>query len=198
MQAIECLSNSNVSFGINWVARSDNLMDFPNIIKIAEKYNANNILVVGNKLSNNGILESPLTYSELVYLNSIISSYERNSNKIKIIIQQCYTELNLIHGMSSIPINNGCSSGRIFCAINCKKQFMPCTHLPYYEEYDSINEYWEKSTILKDLREFTPKSLRTCDACVYKDKCVFCRATNAITVADLKSEPISCIFNEIK
>lgn len=195
LKAISCLNAEGIAFGINWVARSDNVYDFPNVIELAEKYHANNILVVGNKINSNGFLESPLSLEELCHLNAIITEYEKGNGKIPVIIQQCYTDLSLLHGLSPYPINNGCSAGRIFCAINCKGQFMPCTHLPYYETYESINDYWTKSEILKQLREVTPKSLAGCSDCQKKDNCIFCRATERGTVRDLRSGRSHCILN---
>lgn len=195
LTAISCLAAEGVAFGINWVARSDNVYDFPNIIELAEKYHANNILVVGNKLNSEGVLGAPLSLEQLHHLNAIITAYEKGNGKIPIIIQQCYTDLCLMHGLSPFPINNGCSAGRIFCAINCKGQFLPCTHLSYYETYDSINDYWAKSEVLKQLREVTPKNLAGCSGCKRKDSCIFCRATERETAIDLRRDRMHCILN---
>lgn len=38
MRAIQLLCENNIKFGINWVARKDNLFDFPQIMKMGEAY----------------------------------------------------------------------------------------------------------------------------------------------------------------
>lgn len=192
IEAISNLSAEGTPFGINWVARRDNLNDFSNIIKLAEESGANNIVVVGNKTNSNGVLESPLSIEELKYLNALITEHEAKKRKPRIIIQQCYTELSMLHGISPIPINNGCPAGRLFCVINCKGEFMPCTHLPYSESFNSINEYWEKSKVLKEIRENTPKTMKNCSGCVNKTQCIFCRAVNEKTKLNLKEGISNC------
>lgn len=159
MDAIKTLKDTNVQFGINWVARKDNVYDFKNIIKIAEKYNASNILIVGNKYTSLGVMDSPLGYNELIYLNDIISDYKKTDGKVQLLIQQCFIELRKLQFENEFSINTGCPAGRIFCAVDHKGMFMPCTHIAKYEWYDSINEYWEKSQQLNIIRNMTKSSI---------------------------------------
>ncbi len=60
VNAIKVLSNSNTPFFINWVARHDNVYDFPRMIELAKEYNAKGISIIGNKLVNNKFIDSPL------------------------------------------------------------------------------------------------------------------------------------------
>lgn len=159
MNAIKTLKDTNVQFGINWVARKDNVYDFQNIIKIAEKYNASNILIVGNKYTSLGVMDSPLGYNELIYLNDIISDYKKTDGKVQLLIQQCFIELRKLQFENEFSINTGCPAGRIFCAVDHNGMFMPCTHIAKYERYDSINEYWEKSKQLNIIRNMTKSSI---------------------------------------
>ena len=155
MNSIKALKDANVKFGINWVARKDNVYDFKNIIGVAEKNKASNILIVGNKYTSAGNMNSRLDYNELIYLNDIISDYKKKKGKVQLLIQQCFLELRNLQFKDELEINRGCPAGRIFCSVDHNGMFMPCTHIAKYERFDSVNEYLEKSKQLNIIRNMT-------------------------------------------
>jgi pyrroloquinoline quinone biosynthesis protein E len=51
IEALRLLQNSSFSYGINWVARMDNIDDFPKMAELANNYNVNNLNILRYKPS---------------------------------------------------------------------------------------------------------------------------------------------------
>lgn len=184
MKAIQKLSVGSADYGINWVARHDNVMDFPNIVAIAEEFNANNILIVGNKKNHKGVLQEPLTKEDYLFLKEYIGKHNKKESKVKIIVQTCFTSLNYILTPSvKDRLNKGCPSGITFCSMTVDGLFMPCTHIYRLEKFDSVSSYWHQSKTLMEFRQFD-KSSGLCIHCSAWDNCQFCRATSKAAYDD--------------
>lgn len=195
IEAIKLLNKNGFEYGINWVARHDNLYDFANIVKLAEEFNASNILVIGNKLNHHGVVDSPLTKHDLSYLVNFIIEYEKSQNEVPILRQQCFTSLCSEYNPNNTDqLNSGCLAGIKFCAIDVFGNYMPCTHLEYKEKFSDTLGYWNQSIILKQLRETKSKHLKECQGCQYISSCNFCRASYKETKDDFSIGPKKCLI----
>ena len=156
INAIHILKEERTRFGINWVARHDNIRDFKNVINLAKAEGANNILVINNKRSFLNRIDSPVTHNDILNLAEIISDHNNRQSTVEIIVQQCFVELmSVLYGNKHIPLSHGCPSGRLFCSVNHNMEFMPCSHIYSPEKYDSLDDYWHYSEILKRVRNNT-------------------------------------------
>ena len=70
ISAIEKLAKNKVRFGINWVARHDNVRDFPNMLALCRTYGVSAISITSNKLTGSQEIQSPLDSEDLVLLST--------------------------------------------------------------------------------------------------------------------------------
>ena len=182
IEAMKKMKKSACPFDVNWVARHDNTYDFTSLISLCKKYGARSITVTKNKLvGDTRKVVSELEKDDLIYLSKII-----NNDKEYIIVESCYPQLAKYINRSSSAM---CYAGVINCMITIDKKFAPCTFLAEYAEYyDSIEEYWLKSNILKVIRSRKP-----CSKCSLN--CKFCLAISLATLSNFNSELEECALD---
>lgn len=186
LKAAELLCKNHIQYSVNWVARHDNVRDFPELIALLKGLRCENIEIESNKVTSNNYIESELTFEDYMFLREVI---KKNTGFIK--VQNCYNMLGRL--LEELPKNRlyGCPAGIMSMFVSMDKEFAPCSHLNYREKnFVSIAQYWEKSDILKELRNSNPQELGQCKECV-RD-CVFCRANNVKTMDDLAVGMDSC------
>lgn len=173
---------------INWVARRDNVEDFPQLCKFAEDVGVEAIDILKNKPDARGEINGQLQYKDIEFLANFIM---RNTlEKIKINIESCFFELRNLCGIKiKNSILKGCSAGKYSMAINVWGYMMPCTHadgrISVCSEANLI-EFWNKENILKDVRDSDPK-YKECEQCQYYEWCSPC---------PINWEKEGCILNE--
>ncbi len=175
IRAATLLKMSKYPFQINWVARSDNVRDLPNLISLGKKIGASAINVVCNKMTSHGEIISPLTESDYSFLVEIIRKYQDY-----IMVQNCY---GLLLSLLGSPCNKlyGCQAGIRVMAITCDGDFMPCTHLHYPESFHNLLTYWENSRYLAEIRQNV--NMKYCDTCNF---CRFCHSMSKESHDDLQ------------
>lgn len=165
LKAIKVLKNNNCRFGVNWVARKDNIGDFPAMVDLCEKYNVSTLSVTSNKLAENkSKIMSGLNLNDIKILAKYIM---QNGERIDISVEACFPQLT--SQIRKLADSDGCAAGYYNINISLEGLYMPCTHLYYPEKWDSIEDYWEKSTLLKELRKNAK-----CNNCSIN--CRFCKA----------------------
>lgn len=197
MRAIRKLEENQVVYGLNWVARHDNVDDFSSMVKLAEEHHAANILIVGNKKTHLGVLQEPLTTEDYIYLKEYIEKHNGSNKNVDIFVQRCFTSLNtLLVPKATARVSKGCPAGIICCSMTVDGLFMPCTHVSYCEEYSSVSEYWNCSEILQKFRQFEKKDGK-CVQCNLKDNCQFCRAVTKENYEDFSKGLAQCEVYDI-
>lgn len=79
INAMRILKEKGCLYGINWVARHDNLMDFPSMVELSKRMGAEYINIVCNKINGSGLVDSPLTHDDYTFLVEYITKYrDRN------------------------------------------------------------------------------------------------------------------------
>lgn len=190
MSAIKKLSNSEVKYGINWVARHDNVKDFINVLELCDKYRAAFISVTSNKITGSGEIQSPLDKNDILLLAEYIN--RRSSFDTSIFIESCFSMLSTRVNGDKNSFAAHCYAGISNCTINCDGTFQPCTHLKYPEKYESIQTYWRESPILKSLRDNPPYKLAPCRDCEYNKVCSLCRAMHLPAYNDFSVGILKC------
>ena len=178
--AISLLKYSNINWGINWVARHDNISDFNDLIYYAIKNGANHINVIANKINGDKLI-SPMDYSDYVLLRKYIENYR---SKIDIHVESCFSIMNAFMETNMPALYKGCMAGILACFVDIDGNYHPCSHLFYPEKFDSIKEYWSDSLYLKQLRSIDLKTSQFCMECERNGDCRFCRAVSYETSID--------------
>lgn len=168
------LSSLKKNYGVNWVAWHDNLIDFTDLIRLCETYHVGYLFVTSGKMTGKGNVISQLNRDDYFWLAEKIRNYTGN---VKIIVEACFSTLNVLVD-NGIKKNYfmGCFAGKYGCHVDMDFNFSPCTHLDYYEKYDTLEEYWTHSEILAKLNMSNVDS--QCFSCVYHSGCSFCKAWN--------------------
>lgn len=167
---------------INWVMHSNNADDFENVLAIAEQYGAANLVVIGVKPDSRKSLPTIPSLAQMLAVRQVIRSHKGNT---KILIESCYSPMlaltsdTKLLGNLNIGINKGCGAGRTAFSVSVDGLLSPCRHLEYYEKFDTIAEYWEKSDVLKQLRLMDNDPAEPCRSCRLLNYCRPCAAINS-------------------
>ena len=188
INAMKLLAENNVNYGVHWVSRHDNVEDLYSLIEMLEENNCGFLSVGSNKLTHNRVVESKMNYSEFIKLKEFLMSY---SGKLQIMIENCFPEMNKeIFGINNLF--DGCGAGRTMCHITTDGHFAPCTHLHYYEKFNSILEYWNNSNILFHLRKRDLRNFDQCMKCKMAIKCKMCLASSIDSYCDFDKGNVEC------
>lgn len=172
INALSILKDSDMSFGINWVARMDNIDDFPKFIEEAKRYNACNINILRYKPSSTEeYTELCLSTEKLAFLESTI----KNAKDINIKVDSAFSNL-LCHMSNRTSFFSGCGAGRRFLALDADGDYRPCSHIDMKEKSSSLRDTWYHSTNLAMFRSVREKVTEPCVSCGYLSGCFGCRA----------------------
>lgn len=162
---------------INWVMHCNNIDDFPNVVAIAEKYEVSDIIIFAFKPDSSHQLSTAPSFQQMKQIVDFIHHYKGN---VKISIESCYSPLLAMHldtpvfGNLNVGKNKGCLAGINRFSLSVDGKLSPCRHLDKYESYNSIQEYWEKSPVLKQIRFFHNHKDEPCLSCKYSNYCRPC------------------------
>ncbi len=192
VEALKNLSKFEISYGINWTARRDNLYDFDNMICLAESVGANNINVLRMKPAfSEEINEQTLTREEFLRLADTIRKYSRA--KVAIKIDSSFSNLiSYINKGRLSPLLAGCAAGRRFMAVDAYAGFRACSHIDHSEKFNSILDYWYNSEFLYGMRTLEESIGESCKTCSSKSFCRGCRAVCDCLYNDFYSGEVDC------
>lgn len=168
---------------INWVMHSNNADDFINVVKLAEKYDVANVVIIGVKPDSKKSLSTIPSKAQMYTIKDIVQAQK---GKPHIFIESCFSPLlaltldTKLFGNMNIGKNKGCHAGRSTFSVSVDGLLSPCRHLEYFEEYHSLEEYWENSKILKQLRDMdNEQPEEPCNSCRFMKYCRHCAAINS-------------------
>jgi len=170
--ALELLKNSYISYGVNWVARRDNIDDLPKFIEAMKAYNVNNINILRYKPSANELYaDNCLTAQNMDFLAKTI----KNTSGVRLKTDSAFANL-LCHLNQRTSFMSGCGAGRRFLALDAGGFYRPCSHVAMKEKSDSLNHIWYHSKHLAMFRSVGEKVGEPCKGCNYLSGCYGCRA----------------------
>lgn len=192
-EALQVLKDGLVPYGLNWVARHDNIADFPAIYELAKKHGVKSISVLKLKPDRKHELAASPTLEGLYLLAGFL--LERSKGDIQLNVESCYPELQLMTrelvGKSQMI---GCAAGRIVMAVSLQGQFLPCRHLEHPAMGMTLGEYWEHDPVLKQLRNIDSLVGDPCQSCSSFPDCRTCRASCEKLYDDLLAGNQDCPF----
>jgi MoaA/NifB/PqqE/SkfB family radical SAM enzyme len=136
-------------------------------------------------------MESPLTKNDLELIAEQIN--KKRERYPLIFIESCFSILSVYVDAPKSSFGSHCYAGISNCNINCDLTFQPCTHLKRSERFESIDNYWHSSIILKSLRNHPAYTLKPCHYCGHNNICSMCRAMYTETCTDYDMGSSACI-----
>lgn len=188
--ALELLKESGMSFGVNWVARKDNVKQFGALVDYARKIGADNI----------NVLRYKPTVLEDYHKNALDTAETKNIadalpkvSGVKIKVDSAYSQLlYYLHADNTDPLQSGCGAGRIFIAVTPDEMFKPCSHLSLQLKSTSIKEYLYSEQV-KGFLQTKNNLTGLCGDCKYESGCSGCRAICENLTGDILSGEQECI-----
>lgn len=181
IKTLELLKEINFeNRGINWVMHSFNADDFENIVRIAEEMKVKTIDVMVFKPDSHAALPSVPSGEQIRTVAKFIKNYE---GPVEIGSESCFSQMRMLLknsfvGNMNIGVEKGCGAGRDSVSINIDGKLTPCRHLNFAEEFDNIEEYWNKSEFLEKLRTVEETITEPCADCRYSKNCLPCMDIN--------------------
>ena len=201
IHALEVLKQNHFpNIVINWVMHRNNADTLPNMIALGREYDVSAILIIEPKPS---FKRNLLLYPTKNQLTQTAIIAKHHSGQPELWIHHCFSPLlalcsdNKLWGNSNRGIYKGCSAGLASISVNVEGKFIPCRHLPYPEDSESLHTYWKESVILNSIRSlvFQYRS-GLCEACRFSRYCRPCLSHNE-DIQHLKAEPKECPVREI-
>ena len=190
INALSLLQNAPISYGVNWVARRDNIQDFPQFIAKMKSYNAGNINILRYKPSKNeNYPDICLSQEDLSFLAKTIKS----TRGIRLKTDSAFAGL-LCHLNQRISFMSGCGAARRFLALDSQGNYRPCSHVPIKEKSDSLHQLWHSSKNLHMFRTIGNKIGQPCANCSYLTGCYGCRAVVLGQGGEFFDGDITCTF----
>lgn len=190
IQALTLLQETGISYGINWVARIDNIHDFPFLISLARKYKAQNINILRYKPSQReNFKETSLSPEKVRFLVDTI----RQTKGIVLKVDSAFS--NLLCYLNQKPaIFSGCGAGRRFLAVDANGEIRPCSHIDMKEKMGNLKDIWYHSENLSMFREIENKIKKPCKNCAFLHGCEGCRAIAKAGNQDFYAGDSDCAF----
>ena len=179
LEVLAALSYQNVY--INWVMHRDTADTLPQMIKLAEPYGVRGIVIMAPKPDAAHQLNSFPTTEQMEAVKEII---QKKGRTIDLFVESCFSPLlaligrNPFWGNHDKGIGKGCAAGLRSVSVNVDGLFSPCRHLEYFEKFESIKEYWNKSEILRIIRGLQNDHAENCRQCEFRNNCRPCIAIN--------------------
>lgn len=180
INALQLLTeDQQVDYYINWVARNDNVEDFPNLVSLGQRFGVKAIIILEQKPDASYVMQATLSRDNFLLLANYLKKH--NQQQMNIAVEPCFSPLRAYIYNSyllnrNVGVNKGCGAGRNAMALDVDGNLIPCRHLLYPERYDSIEDYWWHSDVLNKLRSFEDYREEPCQSCYLNKNCISCRA----------------------
>ena len=190
VRALRFLHASGLSFGINWVARKDNVHDFGNVVRLAKELGTENLNILRYKPSCTEEYRAvALSANETAGLAAKI----RQVRGLHIKIDSAYSSLLcLIYGDKINSAFSGCGAGRRFFAVGADGSLKGCSHTRHSEFNNSLRDFWQHSALLDRFRQAEERVGGQCGDCRYTGACRGCRAICEHTHEDFYAGEEDC------
>jgi len=166
---------------INWVMHSTNTDDFINVLDLAEEYEVKNLVIMALKPDSNNKMDTAPDAEQMTGLAKLTRRYR---GKVQIMVEACYSPMmalvfdNKWSGNTNTGVEKGCGAGLTSFSVNVDANLSPCRHLDYFENSQSLVEYWQQSPVIRMLRMLDYVKKAPCNECYFGPYCRHCIAIN--------------------
>ena len=188
ISALKILKESDFSeVYINWVMHRDTADYLPDLIQLAQEYNVKAIVIMAPKPTSKHELHTLPTKEQMERTVQLI----RTNRPGFLTVESCFSPLLAMAsdtkflGNLNVGLFKGCSAGRTMLSVSVDGLLSPCRHLEYFEKWDSLEEYWMNSPILRKIRGLEDNKKEPCASCKYSKYCRHCLAVNSKLNNDL-------------
>ncbi|MCL1994165.1 MAG: radical SAM protein [Spirochaetes bacterium] len=177
IEPLNVFRETGISYGINWIARADNIDDFPQFMRLAKNYQAHNVNILRYKPSpKEDYAQNELSARQFLQLAKYVR--ERKNGKLNLKLDSAFSNLRcIINGRTSFM--SGCGAGRRFIAVDSSGFYRPCSHVPMREQpqdLHTLRTVWHESKNLEMFRNLQSRIEQPCATCDYLQGCYGCRA----------------------
>ena len=163
---------------INYVMHSTNADSFADMVALAERYSVHSLVVMQFKPNSQCGLPTLPSKAQMEAVAGYINAYR---GAVRLSVESCFSPLRALVSQAFLVNTNrglqkGCSAGLYTFSVSFDGRLTPCRHIPYAESYPTLEEYWRKSPILKELRKNASASEEPCAGCMFARYCRPCRA----------------------
>ena len=118
-------------------------------------------------------------------------------------VEPCFSQMRALVGEISINKNynvgiyKGCRAGVSLISINIDGTIAPCRHLLFSEAFDTIEDYFKNSKIIRTINNLSRKPDSNCITCRLQKYCRPCLAVNLAVSGNLTWDAESCSFKDL-
>lgn len=189
ISALELLQkNQYPNTTINWVMHSNNANDFPNVVALAERYDVASLVVLGVKPDSRHMLSTLPSADQMRFVSNIVKTHK---GKTRIFIESCFSPMlaltcdTKLFGNMNVGKRKGCGAGRNAFSVSVDGKLSPCRHLDYFEQWNTLEEYWNNSSTLQKIRGLEEDKREPCTSCKFCNYCRHCLSINSKLNEDL-------------
>ena len=152
------------------------------MLTLAEKYNVSVLVILAFKPDSRHELRSFPSGEQMIAIAKKIKAY---NGPVKIVVESCFSQLLAIvrdtklFGNLNVGPTKGCRAGVYNYCINVDGKYSPCRHLDYYENFETLDEYLAKSSVIQTLKNVEKNKKNPCDKCRYNNNCRPCMAVSS-------------------
>lgn len=191
LNALTLAAQSEFAFGINWVARRDNVADFPNLVKLARTLKVDNLNVLRYKPSLQEDYAATTLTPEVFHT---LAHEIKAVRGIRITLDSAFSNLICyLNPDGATPFNCGCGAGRRFMVVDANGRYKPCSHLTMQDETTDLRKYWRDSPSLNQLRTLEKAIGGLCQNCRWLACCGGCRAVAEKVYCALDAGEVNCL-----
>ena len=189
VDALRILQQTGLSYGVNWVARMDNIDDFPAMTTFVKGYGVNNLNILRYKPSPKENYNNIALSAEKV---NLLGEYIKRTIGLCIKTDSAFSNLRCkLNGRTSFM--SGCGAARRFIALSACGSYMPCSHVNMKEKFDNLSHAWHYSQNMALFRNLSSNLSSPCAECDYLHGCYGCRAVMHAQGEDFYAGDKECI-----
>ncbi|MEM1483411.1 radical SAM protein [Oscillospiraceae bacterium PP1C4] len=178
--ALHLLQQEGVGAHINWVMHRHNSDDFPEMLKLAELYGAQSLIVMAFKPDFSHSLPTVPRADQVRQVAKWIKAYH---GPVQLQVEDCFSQMKALvnrgfFGNFNRGIFKGCGAGRDALSVAVNGRFTACRHLPLEEDWPDIASYWNGSEYIKALLAADNCRTQPCASCELGSYCRPCFAEN--------------------
>ena len=185
---------------VNWVAHSENIADFRNVVLLCSELKVMQLMVMLFKPDSSFRMDSAPGEEDFCSLAEDIKQLRVELPNLIIDVESCYSPLlaylgQKFFGNMNRGVAKGCVAGRDAASLNVDGLFIPCRHLDFDEDYDDLRDYWQNSEVLQTLRTVEENPGPPCNNCEFSNFCLPCLAVNAKMHGKIEKSNKDCFLH---